>query len=71
MLPLIDMFTDNAIAGVIPPPADTAPGSGAPCGGNRLTGGGATAAAAALMEAYAEACSWGSSKNSSEISLTN
>ena len=51
------MFTDNAIAGVIPPPADTAPGSGAPCGGNRLIGGGATAAAAALKEAYADACS--------------
>ena len=55
---------------MIPPPADTAPGSGAPCGGNRLTGGGATAAAAALNEAYAEACSWGSSKNSSEMCLT-
>ena len=50
-------FTVKATAGVIPPPADTAPGCGAPCGGNIFIGGGATAAAAAVMDVAAAACS--------------
>ena len=42
---------------MIPPPADTAPGCGAPCGGNIFMGGGATAAAAAVMDVATAACS--------------
>ena len=41
------LLTDNAFWGVIPPPCETAPGCGAPCGGNMLIGGGDTAATAA------------------------
>ena len=50
------MFTVKATAGVIPPPADTAPGCGAPCGGNIFIGGGATTAAAAIMDVATAAC---------------
>ena len=50
-------FTVKATAGVIPPPADTAPGCGAPCGGNIFMGGGAIAAAAAVTDVATAACS--------------
>ena len=43
-------FTVKASAGVIPPPADTSPGCGAPWGGNIFIRGGATTAAAAIMD---------------------
>ena len=63
--PLNDIFTDKATAGVIPPPADTAPGCGAPCGGNIFMGGGAIAAAAAVTDVATAACS--AVVNSSEM----
>ena len=41
------VLTAKATTGVTPPPAETAPGCGAPCGGNMLIGGGDMAATAA------------------------
>ena len=51
------LLTDKAFWGVIPPPCDTAPGCGAPCGGNIFKGGGDIAAIAAIGAAAVAACS--------------
>ena len=51
------LLTDNAFWGVIPPPCETAPGCGAPCGGNMFNGGGDMAAIAEIPAAAAMACS--------------
>ena len=47
----IQALTVKASIGVNPPPAAMFPGCGAPCGGNKFTGGGANATAAKMAVA--------------------
>ena len=51
------VLTAKATVGVTPPPAETAPGCGAPCGGNMLRGGGDIAAATATGAEARATCS--------------
>ena len=59
-----NQLTANAVAGRTPPPADTEPGCGSPCGAIIGNGGGAAAAAAnteapaATAAASSYSCSW-------------
>ena len=55
--PYNKLLTDKATVGVVPPPADTDPGWGAPCGGNIFIGGGVNAAAAATEAVAIATCS--------------
>ena len=51
------ILTCKATDGITPPPDVTAPGCGAPCGGNILRGGGEKAATAAIGAATGATCS--------------